>query len=74
MKKINNMIIILVVAMFLCIPKTFADVTIKSREDIQIDGTKVYKVYDNLATGKTKIIETTGAIIKLNIEWDLMSL
>lgn len=67
MKKYKKLMLSFILCLIF-IPTVNAKVTIESRDKIKIDGNTVYKVYDNLAENKTNIIETTGAIIKLNVD------
>ena len=66
--KRNKKLILSILLCLMFIPTVNAKVTIESRDKITIDGNTVYKVYDNLAENKTNVIESTGAIIKLNVD------
>lgn len=67
-KRFKYILATIVLSFFICTIDVSAEVTITSRESIKLDGKTVYKLYDNLSTGKTDIVGATGAIITMTID------
>ena len=62
MKSIKTLLILILISLVLYTPNVLAEVRIKDREYIFVDGKQVFKYYDNEVTGNKNLTDNAGKI------------